>query len=87
MQLSAGQVPAVQEAAGRPEQVQEVQEGSESIRTLLGSVREVLLAQSCQTLSTIAILCSLLLGHIVASSMERFLCTFFVLWVMAYHRI
>ena len=46
VQLSAGQVPAVQEAVGRPEQVQEVQEGLESVRTLLGSVREVLLAQA-----------------------------------------
>ena len=45
VQLSAGQVPAVQEAVGRPEQVQEVQEGLESVRTLLGSVREVPLAQ------------------------------------------
>ena len=43
VQLSAGQVPAVQEAVGRPEQVQEVQEvqeGLESVRTLLGSVRD-----------------------------------------------
>ena len=46
VQLSAGQVPVVQEAVGRPEQVQEVQEGLESVRTLLGSVREVLLAQA-----------------------------------------
>ena len=46
VQLSAGQVPAVQGVVGRPEQVQEVQEGSESVRTLLGSVREVPLAQA-----------------------------------------
>ena len=46
VQLSAGQVLAVQEAVGRPEQVQEVQVGSESVRTLLGSIREVLLAQA-----------------------------------------
>ena len=46
VQLSAGRVPEVQEAVGRPEQVQEVQEGLESVRTLLGSVREVPLAQA-----------------------------------------
>ena len=46
MQLSARQVPAVQEAVGRPEQVQEVQEGSESVQTALKSVCEALLAQT-----------------------------------------